>query len=333
VRREARRSAHALRHALAGLDYQETINFSFVEARWEHDLAGNADPIRVLNPIAAPLAVMRSSLMGSLVACCATTWRARRRGCGCSTGPRVHARRQRAATATRRGRCAPAHARGGAGLRPGRCAAVGHGKERAVDFFDVKGDVEALLAPRRRASWPPRAPGAAPGPLRASKSTGAIGHVGELHPKWRQAYELPQAPVLFELDLDAVLERARCPSFQPVPRQQPVLARPGLVVGDAVAHDALMASQRSGRPGPGPWPPRCSTSTSPTSRGRHGRGERSLAVRLELLDDSHADRRAHRQAPWQAPWRACNAGFRRAPARLDEPERRTHGDRRHPRSA
>jgi phenylalanyl-tRNA synthetase beta chain len=29
----------------------------------------------------------------------------------------------------------------------------------------------------------------------------AIGHVGELHPQWRQAYELPQAPVLFELDL------------------------------------------------------------------------------------------------------------------------------------
>jgi phenylalanyl-tRNA synthetase beta chain len=47
VRREARRSgSHALRHALAGLDYQETINFSFVEARWEHELAGNADPIR-----------------------------------------------------------------------------------------------------------------------------------------------------------------------------------------------------------------------------------------------------------------------------------------------
>ncbi|MFY9509355.1 MAG: phenylalanine--tRNA ligase subunit beta, partial [Rubrivivax sp.] len=68
VRPEARRSTSALQRALAGLDYQETINFSFVEARWETELAGNADPIRVLNPIAAPLAVMRSSLVGSLVA-------------------------------------------------------------------------------------------------------------------------------------------------------------------------------------------------------------------------------------------------------------------------
>ena len=44
--------ASRVRHALAALDYQETINFSFVEERWERDLAGNADPIRVLNPIA-----------------------------------------------------------------------------------------------------------------------------------------------------------------------------------------------------------------------------------------------------------------------------------------
>jgi phenylalanyl-tRNA synthetase beta chain len=68
LRPEAQRSAHALRRELAALDYQETIAYSFVEERWERELAGNADPIRVLNPIAAPLAVMRSSLIGSLVA-------------------------------------------------------------------------------------------------------------------------------------------------------------------------------------------------------------------------------------------------------------------------
>jgi phenylalanyl-tRNA synthetase beta chain len=68
VRSESRRSTHALRSALAAQGYQETIAYSFVEERWERELAGNADPIRVLNPIAAPLAVMRSSLVGSLVA-------------------------------------------------------------------------------------------------------------------------------------------------------------------------------------------------------------------------------------------------------------------------
>ena len=56
-----------MRRGLAALGYLETINFSFVEERWERELAGNADPIRVLNPIASPLAVMRSSLLGSLL--------------------------------------------------------------------------------------------------------------------------------------------------------------------------------------------------------------------------------------------------------------------------
>ncbi|EWS56714.1 Phenylalanine--tRNA ligase beta subunit [Methylibium sp. T29] len=67
VMSESRRGLHTLRHAMAGLDYQETVNFSFVEARWERDFAGNEAPIRLLNPIAAPLAVMRSSLIGSLI--------------------------------------------------------------------------------------------------------------------------------------------------------------------------------------------------------------------------------------------------------------------------
>ena len=67
VRPEGERNPHTLRHLLAGLGYQETINFSFVEARWEHELACNPDPIRLLNPIASPMSVMRSSLLGSLL--------------------------------------------------------------------------------------------------------------------------------------------------------------------------------------------------------------------------------------------------------------------------
>src|SRR5690606_38597549 len=58
---EVIRPAHALRHAAAALDYQEVVNFSFVQAEWERDLAGNADPIKLLNPIASQLSVMRSS--------------------------------------------------------------------------------------------------------------------------------------------------------------------------------------------------------------------------------------------------------------------------------
>src|SRR5205814_5063688 len=64
---ETRRTLHALRERLAAAEYREVINFSFVEPAWEADFAAAAEPIRLLNPIASQLSVMRSSLLGSLV--------------------------------------------------------------------------------------------------------------------------------------------------------------------------------------------------------------------------------------------------------------------------
>ena len=68
-----------------------------------------------------------------------------------------------------------------------------------------------------------------------------IGHVGELHPKWRQLYELMTAPVVFELALDAVLARS-VPEFKPVAKFQAVQRDIAVVVGDSVTHAALMAA-------------------------------------------------------------------------------------------
>ena len=68
ARPEARRSLHAVRERVAACDYQETINFAFVEPAWEADLAGEANPVRLLNPIASQASVMRTTLLGSLIA-------------------------------------------------------------------------------------------------------------------------------------------------------------------------------------------------------------------------------------------------------------------------
>ena len=65
---ETHRSLHALRARVAATDYHEVINFSFVEPEWEADFAGHSNPIRLLNPIASQLSVMRTSLIGGLVA-------------------------------------------------------------------------------------------------------------------------------------------------------------------------------------------------------------------------------------------------------------------------
>jgi phenylalanyl-tRNA synthetase beta chain len=52
---------------LAARDYQEVVNYSFVDADWEQDFCVNPDPAVLANPIASQMGVMRSSLIGGLV--------------------------------------------------------------------------------------------------------------------------------------------------------------------------------------------------------------------------------------------------------------------------
>jgi phenylalanyl-tRNA synthetase beta chain len=286
IRPESQRSAFAVRRALAALDFQETINFSFVEARWEHELHGNADPIRVLNPIAAPLAVMRSSLVGSLV-------QVLRHNLARKTG------RVRVFELGRVARRDPRVLAGDSSVagvaQPMRVAGLAYGpvdvtqwgaKERSVDFFDLKGDVEALLAPRRPQFEPADHPALHPGrSARVLVDGMTIGMVGELHPRWRQGYELPHAPVLFELDLAAVLAQP-VPSFEPVARHQSTWRDLALVVPESATHDGLVGAL-------GNDPSGLLRSATLFDVYRPGMpsadfavGERSMAVRLELLDDT-----------------------------------------------
>jgi len=284
VRREAQRSPHRLRRDLAALGYHETIGFSFVEARWEQELAGNPDPIRVLNPIATPLAVMRSSLVGSLVQVLRHNLARRADRVRVFELGRVFLRSPEA----------PAGPLAVAGVeQPMRVAGLAFGpvevpqwglRERLVDFFDVKGDVEALLAPRKPVFEPAEHPALHPGRCARVLLDGrAVGFVGELHPRWRQAYELPQPPMLFELDLAEVLPQP-LPAYHAVPRQQGVRRDLAVVVRDSVAHDRVMAALQDDPSGL----VRAAMLFDVYKPGGQGAGlaadERSLAVRLELLD-------------------------------------------------
>jgi phenylalanyl-tRNA synthetase beta chain len=241
IRTEAERSPFAVRRALAALGYQETINFSFVEERWEQELAGNPNPIKLLNPIASQMSVMRSSLLGSLVQ--VLRFNAARKA------PRVRVfelgrvflrdATVKSTDATVEGFDQPMRV---AGLVSGGADALQWGrKEQGADFFDAKGDVEALLAPLKAEFSPGEHPAMHPGRCAQVVLGGqVIGHVGELHPKWRQAYELATAPIVFELALDAVLARP-VPVFKPVAKFQSVQRDIAVVVADNVTHAALMA--------------------------------------------------------------------------------------------
>ena len=135
--------------------------------------------------------------------------------------------------------------------QPMRVAGLLHGsadelnwsrKGNAADFFDIKGDVQALLAPVQATFEPFDHPALHPGrSARVWVNGQAIGCVGELHPKWRQAYELPTAPLLFELDLEAVLQR-QVPVFSGVSKHQAVQRDLAVLVPEKTTHAALIAA-------------------------------------------------------------------------------------------
>ena len=113
----------------------------------------------------------------------------------------------------------------------------------------------------------------------------AIGFAGELHPKWRQAYELPVAPQLFELDA-AALTRRELPVFANIQRQQSVWRDISVVAGDGVTHDALMTAIGAAREQALIRSVKLVDIYKPAQPvGDMRPDERSLSVRLELLDD------------------------------------------------
>ncbi len=289
MRAEAQRSPHAVRHQMAALDYFETINFSFVEERWEHELAGNADPIRVLNPIASPLSVMRSSLIGSLVNTLRYNLARKASRVRVFEIGRVF-RRDADATDGPLGVAGVSQPMRVAGLASGPVDAAQWGsKERTVDFFDVKGDVQALFSPRTVCFAASEHPALHPGRSARIEIDGvAIGHLGELHPRWRQAYELNSAPVVFEIELAALL-RASVPAFAPLPKQQSVWRDIAVMADESVTHEALMQAILD--PSGGlirsanlfdVFRPQAAKAVAADGTAT---AERSLAVRLELLDD------------------------------------------------
>ena len=289
LRVESERSPFAVRRALASLGYQETINFSFVEERWEHEIAGNANPIKLLNPIASQMSVMRSSLLGSLLQVLKFNLDRKAPRVNVFELGRVFLRdaQSQNTDTTVAGFNQPMRV---AGLAYGPRTAVHWDQaDKAVDFFDIKGDVEALLAPLQAEFAPAEHPAMHPGRCaRISVNGKPVGFAGELHPQWRQGYELAHAPLLFEVELDAVLQRT-VPFFEAVSKLQPVERDIAVIVPEGATHAALMDAIHGAdthgllkgatlfdvyRPQP------AASGTSSV-----GAGEKSLAVRLVLSSD------------------------------------------------
>ena len=239
VQPEAQRPAYRIRQMLADRGYQEVVNFAFVEEAWEADFAAKtaeSDLIRLANPIASQMAVMRSNLFGGLVSNLVTNLKRKQSRVRLfEVGRTFH---RDAAAQPVNGFHQPWKL---AGLAFGGALPEGWaGGSRKVDFYDVKGDVEALLAPAQLRFEKLLHPALHPGRSARLLLDGQdIGCIGELHPEWVQKYDLPNAPVLFELDFAAV-KLAKVPAYAEVSKFPPVIRDLAIVVDQNVALQTLL---------------------------------------------------------------------------------------------
>ena len=228
---EAVRPADAVRDALVAMDYQEVVNYSFVDPALERDFAAPEQvAIELLNPIAASLAVMRTQLIGSLVHNLKTNLaRSQNRVRVFEIAKVFHRDASVQATESTVPNIA----------QPLRLAGLAYGsvqpeqwsaKTVDVDFFDVKGDLERLFAPATLAFEAFAHPAAHPGRCAKVFLNGqAIGWLGQMHPRLQQTHDLPRAPILFELDAQAVFAR-QLPVAQAVSKQQVVTRDLAIIV-------------------------------------------------------------------------------------------------------
>ncbi len=269
---EGVRSRIDLKRACAGLGYQEVINYSFVSASWEADFAGNGAPVRLANPIASTMDVMRSTLVGGLVQAVLANLN----------------RDEPRARLFEIGRCflgeGPTDAE-----QPERLAAITFGSRlpeqwgepaRAADFYDAKGDLEALAGAAALEFLPGSHPACHPGRCARVLSGGRdVGVVGELHPRLQQKYELPAAPVFFEIET-AVLLDGRAPRFSGVSRMPTLRRDIAVVVDEKLPAGRLLEAIRAASPA-------CvrEVEVFDQYRGRGvDNGKKSLAFRVVMQD-------------------------------------------------
>jgi len=245
---EEKRGLHDLRERMAAADYREVINFTFVEPQWEQDFAGESNPIRLLNPIASQQSVMRTTLIGSLVANVRYNQARKVERVRVFEVGRVFIRDAKAQEG-------PLAVRGV--RQPMRIGAAAYGpaveeqwgqETRGVDFFDVKADVESLVAPLAVRFERTQHSAFHPGRAALVRVEGEeAGWIGELHPRWQQKYELARPVVLFELDT-ASLEAVPLPRFAPPSKFPPVVRDMALLVDAALPAQALLDAMQAEKP-------------------------------------------------------------------------------------
>ena len=222
-----------VRGRLVDRGYHEAVTYSFVDAALQARIAPAPEGVALANPIASDMGVMRTTLWPGLI------------------GAAIHNvnRQQPRIRLFETGLVFIPD--GGQVRQPGMIGAIAAGPvapeqwadaPRAVDFYDVKGDVEALLALSGRPAEfvADTHPALHPGQTAAIVQGGErIGAIGVLHPALASEFRLPGA-VLFELRLDPVVA-GTVPKFKALSRFPAVRRDISLLAPEAATASSVRA--------------------------------------------------------------------------------------------
>lgn len=197
---EAQVPADRLRAQMVARGYNEAVCYSFVAKDWLQRWSRLDGSVALANPLSADLAVMRTSLLPGLVEALKHNLNRQQERVRLFEVARVFATGEQGPVETRRiaavacGRALPEH---------------WGGDKRALDYFDIKADLETLAGLSNSLASlefhpvdrPDFHPGRSAEVLMAGRS---LGFVGALHPRLLKALDLDQDVYAFELDLDGL---------------------------------------------------------------------------------------------------------------------------------
>ncbi|CAA0110927.1 Phenylalanine--tRNA ligase beta subunit [BD1-7 clade bacterium] len=232
-RQEKRASVMRVKHELMAQGYQEAITYSFVDPKIQQ-LFDDEVPVPVANPISADMAVMRTSLIPGLVTAMQHNLNRQQ--------PRVRLFETGLQF----------HQEGDEVVQQQYIAGLIYGPRQVeswandtgvVDFFDIKGDVEGMLAAARkfdvrfeRTTRKALHPGQSAVLMAGEKTLGVI---GALHPEVTKKLGVSGSVYVFELSLTELLEGS-VPAFKPLSKFPQVRRDIAVVVDNTAEANSIV---------------------------------------------------------------------------------------------
>lgn len=236
-------SLDAVRAALLERDYHEVVTYSFIDPGLQQLVEPEVTPLALRNPISSELSVMRTSLLPGLLHTLKYNVHRQQKQLNLfETGLSFIQQ----TTAIQQNRMI-------AGLRYGsrEPEAWNGASNEWADFYDIKGDVERLLALGgnlnylfKPAMHPSLHPGQAAEVLRDGQS---IGYAGAIHPRIVRALDLNGPVLAFELQLAALLV-GKVPAFAPISRYPGIRRDIAIVVDRADSWETVKSCIKQAGP-------------------------------------------------------------------------------------